>query len=601
MSPYRDPGVARTVRRCSSALAALLLVACGPAERAGDARATATRGEPAPRVEPARQAAVEPLPLDAEGRAWVAARLAEMGTRERVAQLVFPWISGKSMAADPQEAAQLATWAGREAVGGVIISTGGPAGMAAKLNAAQERARVPLLVISDLETGPGMRLSPGGTDMPPAMAFGAADDEALARAAGRATAIEARAVGIHATLGPVLDIQSDAANPIINVRSFSEDPERVGRLGSAWVEGAREGGLLAVAKHFPGHGGTRTDSHVGRVIVPGDSARLFDVEMVPFQRAIREGIPGVLVGHIAAVGLEGPTAPVASLSPRMTTGILRGELGFRGLVVTDALNMGGVTRDHSPAEASILALLAGADVLLQPPGTEEVIARIVEAVESGRIPRARIEDAARRVLTAKAVAGLHRGARVDPAAVAGRVGTAAHRQIAADVAERSIVLERDERRLLPLKRGARVLHVTYTRTERGPGGHELQRQLALAGIATEQVRVGPGTSAAIFAGLQARARAADVLLVSAEVAPVQYAALGVSGGFASFVQSAAASGTPVVAVSLGSPYLRSAFPAVSTYVLAWGPNEVTERAAARALTGAEGFRGRLPVTLAATR
>ena len=600
MSSYREPGVARSAGRCAPVFAALFAVqACGPAERVRDARAAATRGEPAPRVEPAR--AVAPLPLDAAGRAWVEARLAEMGVRERVAQLVFPWISGKPVAAAPEEAEQLAAWAGREAVGGVIISTGAPGGMAAKLNAAQERARVPLLVISDLETGPGMRLSPGGTDMPPAMAFGAADDEALARAAGRATAAEARAVGIHATLGPVLDIQSDAANPIINVRSFSEDPQRVARLGSAWVAGAREGGLLAIAKHFPGHGGTRTDSHVGRVIVPGDSARLFDVEMVPFQRAIREGIPGILVGHIAAVGLEGPNAPPASLSPRMTTGILRGELGFSGLVVTDALNMGGVTRDHTPAEASILALLAGADVLLQPPGTEEVIAQIVRAVESGRIPRARIDDAARRVLTAKAVAGLHRGARVDSRAVAERVGTAAHRQVAADVAERSIVLERDERRLLPLRRGMRVLHVTYTRTARGPGGSELQRELVSAGIVPEQVRVGPGTSAATFTELLARARSAELLLVSAEVAPLQYAALGVSDPFGSFVQSAASLGARVVAVSLGSPYLRSAFPAVGTYVLAWGPNEVTERAAARALTGAERFRGHLPVTLPAAR
>ena len=591
---FHDPS--KAARR---ALAALLvpLAACGPAERTRDTRGVPARGEPAPRVKAAREASVDPLPLDAAGRTWVEARLREMGTREKVAQLVFPWISGKSMAEAPDEANQLAAWAGREAVGGVIISTGSPAAMAAKLNAAQERARVPLLVISDLETGPGMRLSPGGTDMPPAMAFGAADDVELARAAGRATAAEARAVGIHATLGPVLDVQSDPANPIINVRSFSEDPERVARLGSAWVEGAREGGLLSVAKHFPGHGDTQADSHVGRVIVPADSAELFDVEIFPFQRVVRQGIAGVLVGHIAAVGLEGPNAPPASLSPRMIGGVLRGDLGFRGLVVTDALNMGAVTRDHTPAEASILALIAGADVLLQPPGTEGVIAQIVRAVESGRVPRARLDDAVRHVLAAKAVAGLHRGARVDPAAIAGRVGTAAHQAVATGVAERSIVLERDERRLLPLRRGMRVLHVTYTRSGRGPGGYELQRQLALAGVASEQVRVSPSTPEATFTGLRERARSMDLLLVSAEVAPLQYAALGVADDFADFVQGAASSGTPVVAVSLGSPYLRGAFPAVGTYVLAWGNNEVSERAAARALVGAEPFRGRLPVSL----
>jgi beta-N-acetylhexosaminidase len=589
MSSFRESGLV---------LGCLLLAAtCGPGDRAPETREA--RAEAAPRAQP--EPAADPLPLDAAGRAWVDARLGEMGVRERVAQLVFPWISGRSIAEAPAEAARLGTWAGPEGVGGVIISTGTPAAIAAKLNGAQARARVPLLVISDLETGPGMRLRPGGTNMPPAMAFGAADDEELARAAGRATAGEARAVGIHATLGPVLDVQSDPANPIINVRSFSEDPRRVARLGTAWVRGAQEGGLLAVAKHFPGHGGTRTDSHVGRVIVPGDSARLFDTELVPFREAVHDGVAGVLVGHIAAVGLEGPNAAPASLSPRMTAGVLRQRLGFRGLVVTDALNMGAVIRDHTPAEASILALLAGADVLLQPPGAEDVIDRIVAAVESGRVPRARLDDAARRVLTAKAVAGLHKGARVDPAAVAGRVGTAAHHEIARRVAERSIVLERDQRKLVPLRRGLRVLHVTYTRSGRGPGGGTLQRALTEGGIAAEHVRVSPGTPAATFARLRARAAESDLLLVSAEVAPLQYAALGVAGGFAPFVQSAASSGTPVVAVSLGSPYLRGAFPAVGTYVLAWGPGEATERAAARALTGAEPFRGRMPVSLPAAR
>ncbi|HEY0155521.1 MAG TPA: glycoside hydrolase family 3 N-terminal domain-containing protein [Longimicrobium sp.] len=591
----------RLFRESGGALLAALVVVsqgCGQAERQGERTGAAARDT---RAEAPAKPAVAPLPLDAEGRAWVDARLAEMGLRDKVAQLVFPWISGKSVGEAPAEADRLARWAGVERVGGVIISTGTPAAIAAKLNAAQGRARVPLLVISDLETGPGMRLRPGGTHMPPAMAFGAANDENLARAAGRATALEARAVGIHATLGPILDVQSDPANPIINVRSFGEDPALVARLGSAWARGAQEGGLLAVGKHFPGHGGTRTDSHVGRVIVPADSARLFDVEMVPFRRAVHDGMAGVLVGHIAAVGLEGPRAAPASLSPRMTTGVLRRDLGFSGLVVTDALNMGAVTRDHTPAEASILSLLAGADVLLQPPGPEDVIAAIVRAVESGRIPRARIDDAARRVLAAKAVVGLQRGARVDAGQVAARVGTAAHRDVARQVAERSIVLERDERRLLPLRRGMRVLHVTYTRSGRGPGGATLQSGLVAGGVVAEHVRVSPGTPAATFARLRERARAADLLLVSAEVAPLQYAALGVGGGFAPFVQSAASSGIPTVVVSLGSPYLRSAFPAVGTYVLAWGPTGVSESAAARALTGEEPFRGRLPVTLPGAR
>ncbi|HEX2206063.1 MAG TPA: glycoside hydrolase family 3 N-terminal domain-containing protein, partial [Longimicrobium sp.] len=446
------------------------LAACSGSDRAADAAEPESAAPAAPEVP-----AIPPLRTDSAGQAWVERTLASLTLRQRVAQLVFPWISGRSISAEPAEHQRMLQWVSRDEVGGLIVSTGAPVALAARLNAAQARAGVPLLIVSDLETGPGMRLNPGGTRMPPAMAFGAADDTALARQAGRATGAEARAVGIHLTLGPVLDINSNAANPIINVRSFGESPERVARLGAAWLQGARETGLLSVGKHFPGHGDTHVDSHVGLARIEGDSARLASVETVPFRGAMRAGMDGVLVGHIAAVGIEGPNAPPASLSPRMI-GMLRGPMEFRGIVFTDALNMGGVTRRYSVTEASILALLAGADALLQPPGHPAVIDGIVAAVESGRIPRARIDEAARRVLTAKAAAGLHRGARVDPAAVDAAVGTEAHRALARRVAERSLTLARDRNGAVPLRRGARVLHVTYTDNGRGSAGGVLQRE-----------------------------------------------------------------------------------------------------------------------------
>ena len=568
---------------------ALTLAACSAPDRADRSRAEAA--EP-----PAEAPAVPPLRTDSAGREWVERTLAGLTLRQRVAQLVFPWISGQSLAANPQERERMLAWVGRDQVGGLIVSTGTPAALAAKLNAAQARAALPLLVVSDLETGPGMRLSPGGTRMPPAMAFGAADDEALARQAGRITGAEARAVGIHATLGPVLDVNSNPANPIINVRSFGESAERVARLGAAWMQGAREAGLLSVGKHFPGHGDTHVDSHVGLARIQADSARLARVELAAFRGPIRAGMDGVLVGHIAAVGIEGPAAPPASLSPRMI-GMLRGPLEFGGIVFTDALNMGGVTRSYSVTEASIRALLAGADALLQPPGHPAVIDGILAAVESGRIPAARIEEAARRVLAAKAAAGLHRGARVDPEAVAGAVGTAPHREVARRVAERSITLARDRDRAVPLRRGARVLHVTYTATGRGPAGAALQRELAAGGVAAEHARVGPGTTAAEFAALRRRAEAAEVVVASVAISPVQYRELAVRGPFGAFVEALAASGKPVVAVSLGSPYLLDSFPSVPAYLLAWEGGDPAEGAAARALLGAAEIRGRLPVSL----
>lgn len=569
----------------------LTLTACSAPDRAENPdtpKATRAARPTAPEVP-----AIPPLRTDTAGQAWVEQTLAQLTLRQRVAQLVFPWISGRADAAEQQRMLQ---WVSRDQVGGLIVSTGTPAALAAKLNAAQTRAGVPLLIVSDLETGPGMRLNPGGTRMPPAMAFGAAGDTALARQAGRATGAEARAVGIHLTLGPVLDVNSNPANPIINVRSFGESPEAVARLGAAWLQGARESGLLSVGKHFPGHGDTHVDSHVGLPQISGDSARLDRVELAAFRGALRAGMDGVLVGHIAAVGIEGANAPPASLSPRMI-GVLRGPMQFRGIVFTDALNMGGVTRRYSVTEASILALLAGADALLQPPGHPQVIDGIVAAVESGRIPRARIDEAARRVLTAKAAAGLHRGsARVDASAVAGAVATDAHRQVARTVAARSITLARDRNGAVPLRQGARVLHVTYA-DGNGSAGGVLQRELAAGGVRAEHVRVGPGTPASTFASLRTRAAAADVVIASIAIAPFQYRSLGIAGGTPAFVEALAASGKPVIAVSLGSPYLLDAFPSVPAYLLAWDAGAAAEAAAARALMGTAPITGRLPVSL----
>ncbi len=578
-------------RTLTAWLLAAALAACSSGREATAPPEKETRQPPA-----VEAAAARVPPLDAEAQAWVERTLAGMSLRQRVAQLVLPWVSGSPSGAVAGEAARLRGWVEREEVGGLIVSRGTPEALAAKLNDAQARARVPLLVVSDLETGPGMRLT-GGTQFPPAMAFGAAESEALAREAGRITGIEARAVGIHLTLGPVLDVNSNPRNPIINVRSFGEDPERVGRLAGAWIAGAREGGLLTAGKHFPGHGDTGTDSHVGLPVLSAGPERLAAVELPPFRSAIRAGMDGVLVGHIAAVGVEGPDAPPASLSPRMVRGTLREELGFDGLVFTDALNMGGVTRRYAVPEAAVLALLAGADVLLQPPGERAVIDAVVAAVESGRLPRERIDASAHRVLVAKARAGLHRGARVDPGAVRGLVGTPAHAAAAREVAAASTTLLRDRGGVVPLPAAVRdVLHVAYAAPGSGAGS-ALGAALAAGGKRVAQVRVSERTPAAELAALRARAASADLVLVTVLVTPREYRALSMSPAFGAFVETLSRSGKPVVAVSLGSPYVLDDFPSVPTYLVAWSSSAASERAAAAALLGRAPITGRLPVTL----
>lgn len=540
-------------------------------------------------------------PLDEEARLWVDRTLESLSLRQRVAQMVMPWVPGQSAGPGSAEFQRMLRWVDRDEVGGLIISRGSPNAIVARLNAAQARARVPLLISADLESGPGMRISPGGTRLPPAMAFAAADDPHLAREAGRITGIEARSVGIHLTLGPLLDVNSNPLNPIINVRSFGEDPARVGMLATSWAAGAREAGLLSAGKHFPGHGGTALDSHVGLPTLHLDSARLESVELAPFRFAIEHGIDAIMVGHIAVAAFDGDGAPPATLSSRLIEDLLRGRMGFEGLVITDALNMGAITRNYTVAEASIRAVLAGADILLQPPGHGQVIDAIVEAVRVGRIPADRVDSAARRVLSAKAAAGLHRGvagARVDPGVSRSSVGAPPHQELADRLTAASITLVRDDRDFLPVRdRSRRILHLAYTGAAGSTVGGALTRELRAVGFTVEHLRVPDRLGAAEERAIRNQAAAADLVIATSVVTPRENRPLLVGERFARIVEDLSSGGHPVIAVSLGSPYVLDSFPSVPAYLLGWSTSETAQRAVGRAILGSTPITGRLPVSL----
>ncbi len=534
-------------------------------------------------------------PPDPAVEAWVEETLASLTLRERVAQLVLPWIPGGTIAQGTPRYAELRRWIEDERVGGLIVSRGAVGEFARMMNHLQELSAVPLLIVSDLETGPAMRLT-GGTNIPPAMALGASGREDLAREAGRITGIEARRAGIHVTLGPVLDVNSNPFNPIINTRSFGEDPGHVGRMAAAWIEGAREEGLLTVGKHFPGHGATEVDSHIGLPTLGVDRQTLETVDLAPFLYAAGRGMDGVLVGHIAVPAIDGEGAPPASLSPAIVGGILRERMGFDGVVITDALNMGGVTEHYPVAEASILAILAGADLLLQPPGTSEVIRRVVEAVESGRISPERIDASVRRVLRAKAAAGLH---RPGGAQAAGGAAPAAHGRLATEIAEASITLARDDDGLVPLPAGARrIVHIAYSTAETGFSAPRFTERLRAGGKQVEEIRVNERSGRAALEDAARRGRAAELVIVSANLVPREYRGrLALESGFSELVEGLIAAEVPVVAVSFGSPYLLDSFPSVSSYLLAWSGSAAPQQAAARALLGEIPITARLPVSL----
>ena len=386
--------------------------------------------------------------LDATARQWVEETVRDLTLEELVSQLVIEWIPGGYVSPSSPDFDALERWIVEDQIGGVSPSIGTPHAYVAKLNALQELAEIPLLVTADFENGgPGMRINGsyalpsmlpqgGGTAFPPTMAFGAVGDERFAYEYGRITAREARATGVHVLFAPVLDVNNNPENPVIASRSFGADPDLVARLGAAFVRGARDGGAFTTGKHFPGHGDTSVDSHVGLPVIEADRARLDTLELLPFAQAIREGVDAIMTAHVSLPGLLGPDAVPATLSPEIMTGLLRDDLGFDGLLFTDALTMRAITEAYGIGEASVRALEAGADVLLSPKDVSTAIDAVLVAIETGRLTRLNIEESVRRILEMKAKLGLHLGRTVSLDAVDQVVGSGAHLAFAASVAAR---------------------------------------------------------------------------------------------------------------------------------------------------------------------
>ena len=539
--------------------------------------------------------------------AWIEATLATLTPRERIGQMVMPWVGGEYAAVGSPEFEQMRRWVEVDGVGGFVISIGLPHSYGAKLNQMQRRAKVGLLIGSDMENGTGMRLANiyaipsmlaqgGGTVFPPVMSLGAAGSPELAYELGRVLGREARAVGVHMVFGPVLDVNSNPLNPVINVRSFGEDPTLVGRLGDAYIRGARASGLMTAAKHFPGHGDTDVNSHIGLPEVKADSARLSAVDLPPFRDAVAAGVDAIMTGHIAAVGIEGPDAPPATLSPRFMHSLLRGQMGFRGLLVTDAMTMGAVSRRYGATEPLVLAVLAGADILLMPKDVTTAIATIEQAVTEGRITRSRIDESVRRILRAKVQAGLHRGRLVDLNAIDTIVNVPGHAAIAQTVAERSITLARDNG-LVPLPSG-RVLVLTYAGPADRLAGRVFNDEIERSRRRVRTISVDDRTTAAELAGIRALMDSVDVTIASMYVAPSDDAeSVGTGSAFGALIEEASKAGRKIVGISFGSPYLLGAFPSIPAYMLAWGPAPVSQLAAARALLGINAIGGKLPVSL----
>ncbi|MFY9346006.1 MAG: glycoside hydrolase family 3 protein, partial [Planctomycetota bacterium] len=511
--------------------------------------------------------------------------LARLSLEEKAGQLFMSWslsrVEGKDGASNHD---RLLAWVRDAGLGGVILSLGTVADAAMLIPKLQSAAKVPLLLAGDFEGGVWFRLT-GATELGNQMLVGATGSPALAEAMGRVTGEEARALGFHQVFAPVLDVNSNPANPIINVRSFGEDAQLVARLGAAFARGVRGAGLVACGKHFPGHGDVDTDSHLALPTVPGDGASLRARELLPFAVAAKEGLESVMTGHLGVPGLgEDPAVP-ATLSSKILGGVLRGELGFTGLVVTDALDMGGVKNKLPPAEVAVQALLAGADVLLMPPDPLVARAAVVEAVQAGRVPLARLDDAVLRILRMKARVGLLAGGGRTAPDWQAHVRTPAAERVADAIALRGITLVRAADASLPVAKGGKsTAIVTVVDKDQGQGKAFAE---ALADLAepAHRLRVSFASSEDELRRVLEVTGAVDRVVLALHVGVRSY-----SGGIGlpkpvheALARVRAGKGEQVV-VSFGNPYLAREFTS-GAFVAAYVSTDRVERAAARALRG----------------
>jgi beta-N-acetylhexosaminidase len=482
---------------------------------------------------------------------------------------------------------------------GRTVAKAEPLDVAAFLNRMQRLSKVPMLVGGDLERGASMRLN-NTTVFPHAMAFAAANDLAGARYEGQITAREARAIGLQWVFYPVADVNNNPDNPVINIRSFGEDPAQVSALVNAFIEGAhseKDSRVLTTVKHFPGHGDTSTDSHMNLPMIPADRERLDKLEFVPFRSAIEHGVDSVMTAHIAVPSLDGADVP-ATLSSKIMTGILREEFGFKGLIVTDALEMGGIIKGFGVGEAAVRAVQAGADVLLMPPDVHAAIEAVVAAVNQGKISRARIQRSVTRILEAKASVGLGTGAVVNLEAIHDEINSPDSNLKAQEIADRSVTLVKNDNALVPLREPAKACFWSLAEGRTSVEGIAMAAELRKLAPGIKMIMLDTTTSEDDIHKVEEANAGCETNVVAAFLAVAAYRGnTALAGNFPALMTRLLNTKKPMVLMALGNPYLMRNYPEVTAYLTTYSTVPPSEIAALKALLGEIPILGKLPVTI----
>jgi beta-N-acetylhexosaminidase len=577
-----------------------------------------------------------PVRLDRGGEKWAEKTLRKLSLEEKVGQVFMIWVRADFLNLNSPTYLQLLDNMHKYHIGGYAMTVrweppflyrSEPYEAAELLNRLQEQSKLPLLVAADFERGVTMRLH-GATTFPHAMSFGAAGKVDYAQAFGRITAQESRAIGIQWNFFPDADVNSNPANPIINTRSFGEDPQQVGDLVAAYIRGARANGMMTTAKHFPGHGDTATDSHLSVAQVTGDRARLNSVELAPFRKAIEAGVDSVMVAHVTVPALEPDFKRVATTSPVIVQDLLKQQLGFRGIVVTDALDMAGLTRLYSSntGRAAVDAFKAGSDLLLIPADLDASYKAVLEAARSGEIPSAQLDASVLKLLKAKASLGLHKARLVDVNALSEVVGKPENLALGQQISDDAVTLVRDNGKLLPLKPSGTVqsglpyqqvqevrngtVAVVLSDDVRTESGRVLERAIKARVPDANVIYVDPGIAAAMSGDVLKAVDQAKAVIAAVYVVPTAGKAMTTKGAntLSNSVALNDASGTLLQTIldhagersavlAMGNPYLAQDFPAIQNYLCTFSNASVSETSAVKALFGEIAIHGRLPVSI----
>ena len=547
--------------------------------------------------------------------------LKKMSLDEKIGQLVHIGVNARFLNQDSRTFQKLRNQITQNKVGGIVVFAGGVYETVHLINRMQEASKIPLLISADFETGVGMRFREA-INLPWNMAIAATGNPSLAQKMGAITAREATALGIQQVFAPVVDVNNNPNNPVINVRSFGEDPRDVARFGTAFMKGLQSGNVLATAKHFPGHGNTAVDSHRGLPVIDFTRTELEKTELVPFRELIKNGVGSVMISHISmpkldnerVVPLKKPikagytesqiiteqTTIPATLSKKIVTGILQNEMKFDGLIVTDAMDMSGLTLYFDQAESAIRAILAGNDILLKPASANAVILGIKAAVKSGRISEELLEQKVRKQIAWKHKLGLFKRKVTPISKIDSVVSNQETRTLAAEISQKAITLVTNENKALPIKKGQNALILCITNgKDIDFVGKTFANHLKANGVKAHRIALDERSTEKEIASAIKKAGEVEIVIAGlfGRVRSGAKNSIGIPKSGETALRQILKSDVKTVSIAFGNPYLILGFPKMKNYIVSYGDMLSLQKATADALLNKSDFYGKLPITI----